>query len=54
MISNWLGQRILHGSQQFSEKLIKCPTTVRKREKETLSYVADRIRRKEDQRGMIH
>ena len=33
MISNWLGQRILHGSHQFSEKLIKCPTTVRKREK---------------------
>ena len=51
MISNWLGQRILHGSHQFSEKLIKCPTTVRKREKETLSCVADRIRRKEDQRG---
>ena len=49
MISNWLGQRILHGSQQFSEKLTKCPTTVRKREKETLSCVADRIRRKEDQ-----
>ena len=51
MISNWLGQRILHASQQFSAKLIKCPTTFRKRETETLSCVADRIRRKEDQRG---
>jgi hypothetical protein len=49
MISNWLGQRILQGSHQFSEKLIKCPATVRKRETETLSCVADRIRRKEDQ-----
>jgi hypothetical protein len=49
MISNWLGQRILHGSQQFSEKLIKCPTTARKREKETLSCAADRVRRKENQ-----
>jgi hypothetical protein len=51
MISNWLGQRILQGSHQFSEKLIKCPATVRKLEKATLSCVADRIRRKEDQRG---
>jgi hypothetical protein len=51
MLSNWLGQRILHASHQFSEKLIKCPTTVRKRETETLSCVAGRIRRKEHQRG---
>jgi hypothetical protein len=51
MISNCWRKHILLGSQQFSEKLIKSPITVRKREKETLSCAADCIRRKKDQRG---